>query len=113
MKCSSLYRFLSSLIASLPPEERSILDFSQAALNGTVHVVYPMRATPVDDLLTVTGGGRICRRWPQCAHHILRPEAATSNVDAPILECSNVNARTKVAFAQSKDSRTGFRFQED
>ena len=102
MRCSSRYKFLSNLIVSLPPEVRSILDFYRVALNGTFHVVYSMRAAPVDDLLTVTGGGRICRRWPLCAHHILRPEAATSNVDALMLECSNVNARTKAAFAQSK-----------
>ena len=89
MRCSSRYKFLSNLIVSLPAEVRSILDFYRVALNGTFLVVYPMRATPIDDLLTLTGGGRICRRWPQCAHHILRPEAATSNVDALMLQYSN------------------------
>ena len=111
-----MYKFLSNLIASLPPEERSILDFSQPSLNGTVHVVYSMRATPIDDLFTVTGGGRICRRWPQCAHHILRPEAATSNVDALMLQYSNAQMSMlglKLHLLRARACRTGFRFQED
>ena len=126
MRCSSLldltrictyrYKFLSNLIVSLPPEVRSILDFYRVALNGMFHVVYPMRAAPVDDLLTVTGGGRICRRWPQCAHHILRPEAATSNVDALMLQYSNTQMSMlglKLHLLRARACRTGFRFQED
>ena len=116
MRCSSRYKFLSNLIVSLPPEVRSILDFYRVALNGTFHVVYSMRAAPVDDLLTVTGGGRICRRWPQCAHHILRPEAATSNVDALMLQYSNTQMSMlglKLHLLRARACRTGFRFQED
>ena len=116
MRCSSRYKFLSNLIVSLPPEVRSILDFYRVAVNGTFHFVYPMRATPIDDLLTLTGGGRICRRWPLCAHHILRPEAATSNVDALMLQYSNAQMSMlglKLHLLRARACRTGFRFQED